>query len=151
MIDSGLEWLSEKASFSSEIYSALRNRLLLRKALLNDFSKEGESYHLGATPGWTESLGLIVDMEKGHDLGKDVPDAWSISVQRKLASSVPPRPLVELPFVEATTTLKQLCTETRDICKILDYAGATNTMVSFNFSIPLPQVWMLIDHNRHIF
>ncbi|KAF8245835.1 Mak10-domain-containing protein [Wilcoxina mikolae CBS 423.85] len=151
LIDSGLEWLSEnKASFSAEIHTALRNRLLLRKALLIDFSKEGESYHNGAKPGWTESLGLIAEVEKDHVLGKDVPNAWSLSVQRKLASSVPPRPLVELPFVEATTTLKQLCTETRDIFKILDYAGATNTMTYFlNFGArrppPLPFTRSLIQ------
>jgi hypothetical protein len=97
---------------------------------LDDFAKDGESYHGGATSNWTESRALVVEIEKDHDLGKPVPEAWSVSVQRKLASSVPPRPLVETPFSEAIARLKQLCSETVDMLKILNYAGASNTMVN---------------------
>jgi hypothetical protein len=37
---------------------------------------------------------------------------------------------VETPFSEATARLKQLCSETVDMLKILNYAGASNTMVN---------------------
>jgi hypothetical protein len=131
LLDSALQWLVDhEASLSKELFVALRNRLTLRRLLLDDFAKDGESYHGGATSNWTESRALVVEIEKDHDLGKPVPEAWSVSVQRKLASSVPPRPLVETPFSEATARLKQLCSETVDMLKILNYAGASNTMVN---------------------
>jgi hypothetical protein len=132
MLDSALQWLTDnEAALSKELVTALRNRLILRKLLLDDFAKGGESYQGGATSSWMESRALVLEMEKDHGLGKPVPEAWSMSVQRKLASSVPPRPLVETPFLEATATLKQLCSEMTDMLKILNYAGASNMMVSY--------------------
>ena len=135
LLDSALEWLDENKggpSLSDELATALRNRLLLRKSLLENFSHDAEMYHEGVESTWSECLELVAKVEKEHALAKEVPEAWSMSVQRKLASSVPPRPLVELLFEEATAKLKQLCAETKDILKILNYAGATNTMVSYH-------------------
>ena len=116
-------------SFSNEIRSALKNRLLLARAMLADFSKDWDSYHSGAKPGWTGTLRYLDEVEKSHKLGKDAREAWSVSVLRKLASPVPPRPLIDLPFGDAVAALRQLCTDTQDIFKILDYAGAQNLMV----------------------
>ena len=119
--------------FSNETRSALKNRLLLARAMLADFSKDWDSYHSGAKPGWTDTLRYLDEVEKSHELGKDASGAWSISVLRKLASSVPPRPLVNLSFGDAVATLRQLCTDTQDIFKILGYAGAHNLMVGRGF------------------
>lgn len=140
LLDSALQWLVDnEAALSKELAAALRNRLKLRKLLLEDFAKDGESYHEGATSNWVESRALAVETEKDHVLGKPVPEAWSNSVQRKLASSVPPRPLVETAFSEAIASLKQLCDDTVDMLKILNYAGASNTMTYFmHFSARRP-------------
>ncbi|KAI5852246.1 Mak10 subunit, NatC N-terminal acetyltransferase-domain-containing protein [Tricharina praecox] len=153
LLESALEWLDENKgapSLSEELATAMRNRLLLRKSLLENFSLGAEMYHEGVESTWTGCLELVAKVEKEHALAKEVPEAWSMSVQRKLASSVPPRSLVELPFEEAATTLKQLCAETKDILKILNYAGATNTMTYFmHFGArrpaPLPYTRSLIQ------
>jgi hypothetical protein len=129
LLDAALKWLDDNEP-TLECCPALKARLLLRKSLLNDFSKVAEDYHMGAPAKWTDSLQLITEVENSHSLGKPVDEAWSISVQRKLASSVPPRPLVETQFSQAIATLKQLCNEANDILKILTFTGASNLMVS---------------------
>ena len=72
---------------SNETRSALKNRLLLARAMLADFSKDWDSYHCGAKPGWTDTLRYLDEVEKSHGLAKDASGTWSISVLRKLASS----------------------------------------------------------------
>lgn len=129
-MDDALAWLeTSKASYTEEIFSALKFRISHRKALLHDLSRETEEWHTGATPEWDTSLELLTKVEKTHKLGKPVSEAFSTSVQRKLASQVPPRPIVELSFEDATSSLKKLCVEGKDMLKILKYQGSTNLVV----------------------
>lgn len=131
LLDAALEWLVERENeFKDGVYVALRNRLLLRRGLLDDLAADAGSYHGGSEGGWDKTLELLGELEKDHVLGKPVPEAWSMSVQRKLASSVPPRPPVEITFAEAATTLRQMCLQTKDLLKILEYKGATEVLVS---------------------
>lgn len=129
-MDDALAWLeTSKDSYTEEIFSALKLRISHRKALLRDLSRETEEWHTGATPEWDTSLELLTKVEKTHKLGKPVSEAFSTSVQRKLASQVPPRPIVELSFEDATSSLKKLCVEGKDMLKILKYQGSTNLVV----------------------
>ncbi|CCX30815.1 Similar to N-alpha-acetyltransferase 35, NatC auxiliary subunit; acc. no. Q7T322 [Pyronema omphalodes CBS 100304] len=150
LLAESLVWLStNKDKFTSEIYLAIRNRILLRKALLSNFQRDSD-WKKNPEPQWEGCLAFIEAIEKDHTLAKEVPEAWSMSIQRKLASSVPPRPLVDLPFSEAISTVRKLCTETHDIYKLLDYAGASNVMSYFiHFGArqptPLPYTRSLIQ------
>lgn len=129
-MDDALAWLeTSKDSYTEEIFSALKFRISHRKALFHDLSRETEEWHTGATPEWDTSLELLAKVEKTHKLGKPVSEAFSTSVQRKLASQVPPRPIVELSFEDATSSLKKLCVEGKDMLKILKYQGSTNLVV----------------------
>ncbi|KAA8913299.1 Mak10 subunit, NatC N-terminal acetyltransferase-domain-containing protein [Sphaerosporella brunnea] len=62
LLDSALQWLVDnEAALSKELAAALRNRLKLRKLLLEDFAKDGESYHEGATSNWVENMLKILN------------------------------------------------------------------------------------------
>lgn len=130
LLDDALAWLeTSKDSYTEEIFSALKFRILHRRALLQDLSRETEEWHTGSIPEWDTSLELLKKVEKTHKLGKPVSEAFSTSVQRKLASQVPPRPIVELSFEDATSSLEKLCVEGKDMLKILKYQGSTNLVV----------------------
>ncbi len=49
-----------------------------------------------------------------HQLGQVVPAAFSAKMQRRLASTVPPRPIVELDFQDALAKLQQLCIDCQE-------------------------------------
>lgn len=151
LLESAMKWIQENSSvMSSDTCRALQNRLMLRKSLLEDFARSPDCYHGSIVPHWNTSLELIAEVEKDHFLGKPVDEAWSMSVQRKLASSVPPRPLVEKSFSEAINTVRQLCTEINSALKLLTCKGASNLMTYFiNFGArrptPLPYSRSLIQ------
>ena len=128
-LDGALAWLADQGE--SDVYAALQKRVQLRRGLLSAFALDGEAYLMGAEAGWDETLALVGEVERSHALAKDVPEAWSMSVQRKLGSSVPPRPVVENSFEDAAATLKQLCKQTKDIERIMEYRGATEVLVGF--------------------
>lgn len=131
ILDTALTWLeTSKDLYSKEIFNALKYRISHRKALLFDLSRETEEWHTGATPEWDTSLELLARVEETHKLGKPVAEAFSTSVQRKLASQVPPRPIVEISFEDAISSLKKLCVEGKDMLKIIKYQGSTNLVVS---------------------
>lgn len=138
VLDFALAWLeSSKDLYTNGIFGALRYRLLHRRTLLYDLSRETEEWVAGATPEWDSSLELLTKVEETHKLGKPVPEAFSTSVQRKLASQVPPRPLVVLSFEDATSSLRKLCVEGKDVLRILQYNGSTNLVVSKNSRLAL--------------
>jgi hypothetical protein len=60
---------------------------------------------------WPSILSHIPEITATHHLGKPVPDSFSTKIQRKLASTVPPRPIVDLAFSSAIEKLQQLCTD----------------------------------------
>lgn len=125
------EWLVANAGrFSEEVLEALLVRMSLRHNMLLDLSRDAGSYRDGETLSWNDSLERIKRVIATHALGKPVDEAWSTSVQRKLASQVPPRPIVEFSFDEAVVCLRQLCNEAMDLTKLLYFESASNTMVS---------------------
>lgn len=131
LLGDALAWLeTAKGSYTEDIFNALKYRLSHRRALLRDLSRETEEWHTGAAPEWDTSLELLGKVEGTHKLGKPVTEAFSTSVQRKLASQVPPRPIVELSFGDAVSCLKRACVEGKDMLKILKYQGSTNLVVS---------------------
>ncbi|KAH0610820.1 uncharacterized protein H6S33_011247 [Morchella sextelata] len=140
ILDSALQWLeATKNSYTNEIFEALECRLLHRKSFFRDLSREIEEWVSGVPSEWDSSLELLAKVEKSHPLGKPVSEAFSTSVQRKLASQVPPRPMVEISFKDATSSLKKLCIEGKDVLKILKYQGSTNLVNYFlNFMARKP-------------
>ena len=76
-----------------------------------------------------------------------MPDAFSPKIQRRLASTVPPRPMVEMKFSDAVRNLKHIfqeCLESRRILDILSTQQPTSAenlkilLQSFSSRIPSP-------------
>lgn len=88
--------------------NALIDRLSFRRDLLTAF------YHCvvdGDEPSWLAVRDLAIAIENSHDVGKAFPHAFSSKIQRKLMSTVPPRPIIELSWAKSIEQMKQLCAE----------------------------------------
>lgn len=79
------------------------------------------------------------DMAKSTTLGAQVPDSFSWKIQRKLASTVPPRPMVNINFDDALAHLRRLCQDAIDLQEVIGYRGPYNFKVGGHMALSLQQ------------
>jgi hypothetical protein len=63
------------------------------------------------------------------ELSKPIPESFSTKLQRKLGSTVPPRPVVDVAFDAAYKHLEQLCRDGQILTEVLDYHDSHSLMV----------------------
>lgn len=106
----------------SEILDALDSRLSLRDIFLSTTECPQHVKHPErARLPWKEGISVLPDLKSTHHLGKPVEDAFSAKLQRKLASTVPPRPIVQLSFDDAFSHLSRLFKDGLEVIGVLDY------------------------------
>ena len=129
---------NETVSMDRKFRDALLSRLELRKMLLSAVQVDGFLDHQRAKL-WEGCLELLPLLSQTNKLGVQLENSFSIKIQRKLASSVPPRPIVKISFDEALERLCEICQHGRDAYRILDSRAGTRLMVcDFGF-------WRLTD------
>lgn len=94
-----------------EINDGLRSAIIARLQFRKDFllALDLDCPLDSLSNYWPPVLKHIAAITSTHQLGKTVPGSFSTKIQRRLASTVPPRPIVELDFKDAFEKLKQLC------------------------------------------
>ncbi|KAL7624768.1 N-alpha-acetyltransferase, non-catalitic subunit [Parahypoxylon ruwenzoriense] len=132
---------------SKDIAAALDLRLELRLAFLRaiDLSTLRKAHPDSLKMPWIEMNGLIEHIKKQHPLGKPVPEAFSTKLQRRLASTMPPRPMVRPSFEECFGHFKRFFQDGTDIMDILKYSEPQSllTFISlFQARKPQPLVYI---------
>jgi hypothetical protein len=80
---------------------------------------------------WIELLASLPALKSSTILGKATPTAFSVKLQRKLASTVPPRPIVQISDEAAFDHLERLCRDGSVVVEVIDYHDSHSLMVSF--------------------
>jgi hypothetical protein len=114
------------------IKEALVQRLKCRNSLLNTVGVAGD--RSSAEPllsAWSSTLELLPGLRSERELAKPVPESFSVKLQRKLASTVPPRPVVTIAFDDAYQQLERLCRDGLVVTEVLDFHDTNSLMVSF--------------------
>jgi hypothetical protein len=117
------------------IKEALVQRLKCRNSLLNTVGVAGD--RSAAAPllsAWSSTLELLPGLRSERELAKPVPESFSVKLQRKLASTVPPRPVVTIAFDDAYQQLERLCKDGLVVTEVLDFHDTNSLMVSFSNS-----------------
>ncbi|KAF3067484.1 N-alpha-acetyltransferase 35, NatC auxiliary subunit [Daldinia childiae] len=132
---------------AKDISAALDLRLELRIAFLRaiDLSGLRKSNPDSLKMPWVQMKGLLEHIKKQHSLGKPVPEAFSTKLQRRLASTMPPRPMVQPSFEESYDHLKRLFQDGVDIMDILKYSepqSLLNFVLLFQARKPQPLVYI---------
>ena len=78
---------------------------------------------------WRDCANLLPELRQSQQFGKPVEEAFSVKMQWKIASSMPPRPMVAISSEEAHTFLNNLCRDAADVYHVLDYHGCSNVLV----------------------
>ena len=118
----------ETESINGPLKDALLNRLELRNTLLSAVQLDGFLDHQRGKL-WEECLKLLPMLSQTSKLGVPSEKSFSMKIQRKLASSVPPRPIVKISIDEALARLSGICQNGRDAYRILDSQAGTRLMV----------------------
>ncbi|RAL61572.1 hypothetical protein DID88_009611 [Monilinia fructigena] len=127
-----------------DMKEALTARLTFRHKFLKTV-EVADSRSSDAKMYWREMLLLIPDLRSSSKLAKSAPQSFSVKLQRKLASTVPPRPIVDLSQQSAYEHLERICKDGEVAVDILDYADSHSlmTFVSlFQARKPQPSVYI---------
>lgn len=131
IVDDALTWLNNEkdATISPEIKKALSQRLIFRREFLSGLDQDLAVLETRSMADFQASVPLVSQIEETMSLGKPIEEAFSLKLQRKLASTVPPRPMVTIDRKEAMAHLRRLCQDATDVLQILDYHGPYNLRV----------------------
>jgi len=124
----------QKGSMTECHIDALLNRLKLRKALLTAVTLDVDVKERTQTKSWEQCLELLPTLSRTKDVGLTVKSSFSAKIQRRLASSVPPRPVVNVSFEDACAYLTKLCQYGAEAYRILDFHSSSNISVSLLWS-----------------
>lgn len=124
-----------KDEVSEEIRQGLSARLKLRRIFLEAAeSPENKRDFAKAQAPWIEGVDILPIIEKTHTLAKDVDEAFSAKLQRKLASTMPPRPIVKLDFKEAFAHFSRMFEDGREVVNVLKYTDSQCLLVPIHSS-----------------
>src|SRR5204862_4591357 len=112
---------------------ALKTRLHFRKAFLGAVSKDLGIIRDPSTIEWETCAKQLQAIDDSHQLGTPVEQSFSVKIQRKLASTVPPRPIVNISFENALLHLRRLCQDGIDLAAVLDFCGSNDLLVGRGF------------------
>jgi hypothetical protein len=73
---------------------------------------------------WEAALALLPTIKATHHLARSVDESFSVKLQRKLASTVPPRPIVKLGFDNAFGHLHRLFKDGCELINVLSYTDS---------------------------
>lgn len=131
VLDEAIAWLDEAGhELSDDVTAAIKDRLAFRQAFLSALDLDVNVTENRETQSMRESLYRIELIAKSTALGKPVERAFSLKIQRRLASTVPPRPMVNIKFEDAVQHMTRFCQDMIDVQDILDYSGTHNLWVS---------------------
>lgn len=132
-IDVALELLEVEASISNQLKNALHLRLEHRAEFLRTVEVADSRTATDVKVMWNSVLDLTAKVKSSAHLGVPVPDSFSVKVQRKLASTVPPRPVIELARDAAFGHLEQICRDAAVALDVLKYYDSQSLLVSIIF------------------
>ena len=125
-----IDGFSLATELPSEFKDALLKRLEFRVKFLTTVEMAGSRSSPELKAMWTELLAFIPKLKSSAVLGKPVPSSFSVKLQRKLASTVPPRPIVQVSQDTAFNHLENLCRDASIAVEVLEYHDSQSLLAS---------------------
>lgn len=130
LLAKAIAWLeSQRSLISDDTITALILRLRFREAFFEAVAVDLEVINDKSTERWEQCAAMLPLLTTSRKIGKPVEEAFSVKIQRKLASTVPPRPMVNVSFEDVTRHLTRLCQDGKDVVQCLQYNGTNELLV----------------------
>ena len=134
LLSEAIAWINDQKNIADKgVKTALLSRLNFRKSFMASvaFGEDGDDGEdIDSPSAWQQCSKLLPLLLKSRAAGTEVTDAFSAKIQRRLASTVPPRPIVNITFEEAHAHLSRLCQDGKEVYGVLDYHGGNNMLVN---------------------
>ncbi|KAL8759352.1 MAG: hypothetical protein Q9199_000831 [Rusavskia elegans] len=154
-----IRFTEQQSKLDEALRRAILARLTLRQRILKAMELDLNLVKANRIQLWKDCVDLLPELSQTQTLGTPVKEAFSVKMQRKLASSVPPRPMVEITFEDAHAFLNNLCRDAADVYLVLDYHGCSN-LLNFTYVFqsrkPQPAIYIrcllqsLIFHDMRV-
>lgn len=129
LLSTAQDWVqSNSLGLSDRLKQALISRIELRACILAAVDVK-HAMDIERAREWERCIGLLSALKQTRRFGKPVKNSFSVKMQRKLASTVPPRPIVDVTFDNALDLLDRICGCGRDAYRILEYHGGSQLQV----------------------
>lgn len=138
LLDDALTWI-EGADINHDLKAAMECRLIFRQDFLNSLQADRETFPL-APHSSLSCLPLLTEIGRSASLGERVEQSFSMKIQRTLASSVPPRPMVTIQFIDAVSHLERLCCDATDVYQLYSFEGNQDLLTAF---------WTFMSHQPY--
>lgn len=130
LLAEAITWLEgQQSSISEETIAALILRLRFREAFFEAVAVDLDVILDRSTERWEQCSTMLPLLTASKKIGKPVEEAFSVKIQRKLASTVTPRPMVNVSFEEVVRHLTRLCQDGKDVVQCLQYNGSNELLV----------------------
>jgi len=128
-LDDAVDYLNVQNSVVEKILKdALVARLVFRKRFLSAVRTD-EVPDRQKIIFWERCMEILPVIKQSTSHGMPVNESFSVKIQRRLASSVPPRPIASINFDDAYAFLSRLCQHGKDAYRILEYHGGADLLV----------------------
>ncbi|KAL8971077.1 MAG: hypothetical protein Q9183_001225 [Haloplaca sp. 2 TL-2023] len=128
VLSDALESVERLSLGNTQVRDAILARLRFRRQILEALASDLATDKTTQIQHWTHCLELLPQVRETRKPAKAVPKASSVKIQRTLASSVPPRPMVEVAFEDAHEFLRHLCQAAAEVYQILDCNGSSSVL-----------------------
>jgi hypothetical protein len=98
---------------------------------------------------WQDTSAQLMLLKNSHKLAKPVSESFSAKIQRRLASTVPPKPMVELSFEDAFEKLTQMSKDCQEAVRIVDFGPENIQRLKVCYQLYLMLHNILIITIRH--
>ena len=143
VLDEALTYLNQPYALeTTDLKDALISRIEFRKSFLTAVRLESAIHSSDTTDAWNQCLRILPLLYKTNAVGLSVSDAFSTKIQCKLASGVPPRPIIEIGFEESYTYLHRLCQKGHELFLIRGLNDGSNLMV-YDTSCIVPRMLLI--------
>ncbi|KAL8718478.1 MAG: hypothetical protein Q9225_004392 [Loekoesia sp. 1 TL-2023] len=158
LLDEALRFTQQR-SMDEDVNKAIVTRLTLRQRLLDAMEFDLSSDKEAQIRCWKHCSELLPQLFETHRVEMSVHEAFSIKIQHALASSVPPRPMVDISFIDAYEFLGHMCRDASEVYHILGCQASSNILnftYVFQSRKPEPSIYVrcllqsLIFHNMKV-
>lgn len=129
LFDETAQLLAASEAIAPKLKDALQSRLKFRISFLTIVEQADSRTSPNIKEMWTDLLGQIPDIRSTTILGRPKPESFSLKLQRRLASTVPPRPMVEVSEEAAFDHLERLCKDASVAVEVLKYYDSHSLLV----------------------
>ncbi|KAL4924488.1 N-alpha-acetyltransferase 35, NatC auxiliary subunit [Aspergillus undulatus] len=130
LLDRAISWIDEQNEMDTAGKSAIKDRLDFRKQFLLALQQDILIVKSRSVDKLESCLAILPTLKESTNVGRPLPEAFSWKIQRKLASTVPPRPMVRISLEDALAHLQRLFQDGIHLNQILDYRGPSNLKVA---------------------